>query len=106
MVAVILTNYDVQLENNEKGSPLLNMTKPTLGVMDPAGDGDIILKIPPRPAKINSRWNMRTISTHGTSMLLISSYRRTGSYVVVSALRALLGIGPLLWYLYTMYEYR
>ena len=55
LVAVILTNYDVELEDKEKGIPLLNMTKPTMGVMDPAGDGDIINKIRPRLAKTYSR---------------------------------------------------
>ena len=42
------TNYDVELEDKEKGVPLLDLTKPTLGVMDPAGDSDIVFRIKAR----------------------------------------------------------
>lgn len=55
LIAVILTNYDVELEDKQKGIPALNMTKPTLGVMDPAGDGDIVVKIRPREAEADAR---------------------------------------------------
>lgn len=55
LVAVILTNYDVELEDKQKGIPLLNMTKPTLGVMDPAGDGDILINIRPREVEADPR---------------------------------------------------
>lgn len=55
LVAVILTNYYVELEDKQKGIPPLNMTKPTLGVMDPEGDGDIVIKIRPREAEVDAR---------------------------------------------------
>lgn len=48
LVAVIITRYDVELEDKEKGIPLLDLTKPTLGVMDPLGDGDIVVRIKAR----------------------------------------------------------
>lgn len=45
LVTVILKNYDIELEDKPKGIPPFYMIKPTLGVMDPAGDGDIVVKI-------------------------------------------------------------
>lgn len=45
LVTVILTNDIVELEVSRRVSRLY-MTKLTLGVMDPAGDGDIVQDSP------------------------------------------------------------
>ncbi len=48
LAAVILTRYELEVQNKEKGLSQLDMTKPTLAVMDLIGLEDVLLKIGPR----------------------------------------------------------
>lgn len=48
LAAVILTKYDLKVEDQSKALPRLDMTKPTLGVMDPIGGEDVLLEVRPR----------------------------------------------------------
>lgn len=48
LVAVIITHYNVELVDKEKGIALLDLTKPMLGVMNPVGDGNIVVGIKTR----------------------------------------------------------
>ena len=41
----MLTQYDLEVHNREQGLPKLDLTKPTLGVMDPVGEEDVLLRI-------------------------------------------------------------
>lgn len=46
--AVILNQYELKLEGGQKSPPRLDLTKPTLGVMDPIGGEDVLVEIRPR----------------------------------------------------------
>lgn len=45
LIAVILSAYDVELENERNGIPEMDRTKPTLGVMDSIKGEDLLLNI-------------------------------------------------------------
>lgn len=47
LTTVILTQYEVEFGAGDVALPVPKMTKPTLGVMDPAGDEDVLIKIRP-----------------------------------------------------------
>lgn len=48
LTAVILTQYELTVANKEVGLPKFDLTKPTLGVVDPIGGQDVLLELRPR----------------------------------------------------------
>lgn len=48
LAAVILTQYELNIDNKEKGFPRLDLNKPNVGVMDSVGGDDVLLEIRPR----------------------------------------------------------
>lgn len=48
LAAVILTQYDLKLVDGQKSPPRFDLTKPTLGVMEPIGGVDVLIEIRPR----------------------------------------------------------
>lgn len=45
---MIVSLYEVELEDKIKGIPQMDRTKPTLGVMDTVGGEDLLVRVRPR----------------------------------------------------------